>query len=65
MSSFEDKAEGKTERTSGKLKEMAGETLNDEDLAAEGRAQQTKGQVREAAGEVKKAARDAKEDLRK
>ncbi len=65
MSSFEDKAEGKSERTAGKLKEMAGETINDEELAAEGRAQRTKGNVREATGDVKEAARDVKEDLRK
>lgn len=63
MSSFEDKAEGKSDRTSGKLKEMAGETVNDQDLAAEGKVQRSKGKLREAAGEVKEAAREVK-DLR-
>lgn len=58
MSSFEDKAEGRADRTSGKLKEMAGETLNDQDLAAEGKVQRSKGKLREAAGEVKETARE-------
>jgi uncharacterized protein YjbJ (UPF0337 family) len=48
---------------SGKLKEMAGKTFNDEDLTAEGLGEQAKGNVREGVGEVKEAAGDVKENI--
>ena len=64
MASFDDKVEGKTDQAAGKLKEMAGRTFNDEDLAAEGIADQAKGNVREGIGEVKETAHDVKENIK-
>ena len=42
VDSFDDKVDGKTDKAGGKIKEMAGETFNDPDLAAEGRLDQAK-----------------------
>lgn len=64
MGSHEDKVEGKTEQATGKVKEMAGETFNDPDLAAEGRVEQGKGELREATGDAKNAASRAKNALK-
>jgi uncharacterized protein YjbJ (UPF0337 family) len=64
MAAFDDKLEGKGEQVSGKLKEMAGRTFNDEDLAAEGIAEQAKGNIHEGVGEVKETFGDLKENLK-
>lgn len=64
MDSFGDKVDGKTDQAGGKIKEMAGETFNDPDLAAEGRLEQGKGQFKEAAGDVKQAVDNAKEGFK-
>lgn len=63
MAAFDDKLEGKSEQAAGKLKEMAGRTFNDEDMAAEGLADQAKGNFREGVGEVKESAHDIKENV--
>lgn len=65
MNSFRDKLGGKSDQTAGKLKEMAGETVNDESLAEEGRAQKTRGKVKEATQQVEEAAEDAADTVRK
>ncbi|HEX2052589.1 MAG TPA: CsbD family protein [Actinomycetota bacterium] len=64
MDSFGDKVDGKTDQAGGKLKEMAGETFNDPDLAAEGRLDQGKGEFKEAVGDVKDAVGNAKDGLK-
>lgn len=64
MAGFDDKVEGKGEQVSGKLKEMAGRTFNDEDLVAEGHAEQAKGNLHEGVGEVKDTAHKVKENLK-
>lgn len=64
MDAFGDKVDGKTDQAGGKLKEMAGETFNDPELATEGRLEQGKGQFKEAAGDVKQAAGNAKEGIK-
>lgn len=64
MAGFDDKVEGKTEQATGKLKEMAGKTFNDDELAAEGQTDQAKGNVREGVGEVKDSASKLKENLK-
>lgn len=64
MDSFGDKAEGKTEKAGGKIKEMAGETFNDPELAAEGRVDQGKGGLKEALGHAKDAVGDVKDSVK-
>lgn len=64
MDSLDDKVEGKTDKAGGKVKEMAGETFNDPELATEGRLDQGKGGAKEAVGHAKDAAADAKEGLK-
>ncbi len=64
MDAFDDKVEGKTDKAGGKIKEMAGETFNDPDLAAEGKVDQGKGGLKDAAGDVKNAASNAKEGVK-
>lgn len=64
MDSFGDKVDGKTDKAGGKLKEMAGETFNDPDLAAEGRVDQGKGGLKDAMGDAKNAAENAKDGVR-
>jgi uncharacterized protein YjbJ (UPF0337 family) len=64
MGSAGDQAEGRAEQAKGKLKEMAGETINDPDLAAEGQAEQAKGKLAEAKGEAKGAFESAKEGVK-
>ena len=64
MAGFDDKLEGKGEQASGKLKEMAGRTFNDEDLVAEGVAEQAKGNFHEGVGELKETAGKLKENLK-
>ncbi len=64
MDSFGDKVDGKTDQAGGKLKEMAGETFNDPDLAAEGRLDQGKGEMKEAVGDAKDAIDNAKDGVK-
>jgi uncharacterized protein YjbJ (UPF0337 family) len=64
MGSVGDKAEGKADQAMGKLKEMAGETINDPVLAAEGEGEQAKGKLTEAKGEARGAIDKAKEGLK-
>lgn len=64
MDSFGDKVDGKTDKAGGKIKEMAGETFNDPDLAAEGRLDQGKGGLKEGLGNAKDAVDDVKDGVR-
>ena len=50
--------EGGLKRTTGTVKEKAGEALGDRHLEKEGAAEKTEGNVRSAVGKVKDAARD-------
>jgi uncharacterized protein YjbJ (UPF0337 family) len=62
MSSTEDKAKGKVNQVAGKLKEEAGDALDDSSLESRGKAQQVKGHVQEATGKIKESLRDKDDD---
>lgn len=64
MAGFDDKVQGKGEQASGKIKEMAGRTFNDEDLVAEGHAEQAKGNLHEGVGEIKDTGHKLKENIK-
>jgi uncharacterized protein YjbJ (UPF0337 family) len=51
---LQDEVEGKLHNLKGKVKEKAGELINDADLEAEGQAEETAGKVQEKVGQVKK-----------
>jgi uncharacterized protein YjbJ (UPF0337 family) len=51
----EDKAANKAKEIKGKVKEVAGEATNDDDLKAKGRADQAKGSLKQAGEKVKDA----------
>jgi len=51
-------AEGLIDQAKGKVKQVVGETFNNEKLANEGAADQVKGHAKEAWGNVKDAASD-------
>jgi uncharacterized protein YjbJ (UPF0337 family) len=53
-SSTRDKAEGKMHQVKGKIKEVVGKVVNDEDLEAEGKVENLEGKVQEKVGEIKK-----------
>jgi uncharacterized protein YjbJ (UPF0337 family) len=50
--------EGGLKKTTGAVKEKAGQMTGDRDLEAEGKVDKTEGDVRSAVGKVKDAARD-------
>jgi uncharacterized protein YjbJ (UPF0337 family) len=58
MSSTEDKAKGKLNQVAGKVKEEAGDALDNSKLETRGKAQQVKGHVQEATGKIKDSLRD-------
>ena len=47
----------KTDRVSGKIKEVAGEATDDKDLRAKGRREQIKGDVKKSGEKLKDAAK--------
>lgn len=49
----EDQAKGKAKDIGGKLKEVAGDATNNEDLKREGQADQVEGKVQKGAGDAK------------
>jgi uncharacterized protein YjbJ (UPF0337 family) len=51
----EDKAADKAKEIKGKVKEVAGDATNDDDLTAKGRADQAKGNLKQAGEKVKDA----------
>lgn len=53
--SEENKIKAAAEKTVGKAKEVIGNVVNNDELAAEGKAEQAKGSVRDAAENVKDA----------
>lgn len=53
-SSTRDQAEGTFHKVKGKIKEVAGEIVDNDELEAEGRAEKIAGKVQEKTGEVKK-----------
>ena len=53
-SSTKDKAEGKMHQVKGKIKEIGGKAVGNEDLEAEGKGENLEGKVQEKVGDVKK-----------
>jgi uncharacterized protein YjbJ (UPF0337 family) len=53
-SSTRDQAEGTFHKVKGKIKEVAGEIVDNDELEAEGRGEKIAGKVQEKTGEVKK-----------
>ena len=49
---------GEAKKTEGKLKEAAGDAMDDESLETEGKADQAEGKARKAAGDVKDTLKD-------
>ncbi len=62
MSSFEDKARGAGNETSGNIKQAIGQVTGNEQLEAEGKAQETKGEAQNALGKAKEAIGNALEN---
>jgi uncharacterized protein YjbJ (UPF0337 family) len=60
MSTSNSTIKGKFDQASGKVKQVVGETVNDQSLANKGAAQQVKGHAEEAWGSVKEASHDTK-----
>ncbi len=54
---------GKGNQVIGKIKEKAGELLNDKQLETEGEAQNLKGKVQETVGQVRRKAGEAVEEI--
>lgn len=52
--STKDEVEGELHDLKGKVKEKAGQLVNDPDLEAEGRAEQISGKIQKKVGQVKK-----------
>ena len=52
--STEDEGEGELHDLKGKVKEKAGQIVNDPDLEAEGQAEQISGKIQKKVGQVKK-----------
>ena len=53
-SSTRDNAEGKMHQVKGKLKEVAGRIVGNQDLEAEGKVENLEGKVQEKIGQIKK-----------
>ena len=53
-SSTKDQAEGKFHKLKGKVKEIAGELIDNPELEAEGTAEKIAGKVQEKIGQIKK-----------
>lgn len=58
-----DEIEGKWEKAKGKVKEKAGEALDDRETEAEGAAQQIAGEAQDTMGKARRKAGEAVEDL--
>jgi uncharacterized protein YjbJ (UPF0337 family) len=58
-----DKAEHKAEELKGRVKEGAGDALDDDDLKARGQGDQAKGQAKQAGDQLKDAAGNVKDRL--
>jgi uncharacterized protein YjbJ (UPF0337 family) len=52
-SSTKDKAKGKMHQVTGRIKEIAGNILNNDTLKAKGRKEKNEGKVQEKVGQVK------------
>ena len=61
MSTTDSTIKGKYDEVAGKVKQVTGETFNDQTLANKGAAQQVKGHAEQAWGSVKEAAHETKE----
>lgn len=61
MGGERDKTEGTWDKAKGKVKEAAGDAMNDRDLEAEGKRDQVKGDAEKAVGHAKDAAESVRE----
>ncbi|RYG66972.1 CsbD family protein [bacterium] len=62
MSSFEDKARGAGNETTGNVKQVVGQATGNDKLEAEGKAQELKGEAQSALGKAKEAIGNALEN---
>jgi uncharacterized protein YjbJ (UPF0337 family) len=62
MGGFGDKAQGKADELSGKVKQKVGDATDNPDLQAEGVGDQAEGKVEQAIGEAKEAWEDVRKD---
>lgn len=61
----EDEVKGKAKRIKGKIKEQAGDVMNDPDLEIEGEAEQIEGHIQEKTGKIRRNIEDTvRENLR-
>ncbi len=61
MGGKRDQTEGTWDKAKGKVKEAAGDAMDDRDLEAEGRRDQVKGDAEKALGHAKDAAESVRE----
>ena len=60
-----DEAEGKGKKIKGKVKDKAGELLNDPELESEGEADRIEGEVQDTFGKVRRKSGEVIEDIGK
>lgn len=60
-----DEAEGKAKKIKGKVKDKAGEMINDPELESEGEAERIEGEVQDKFGKVRRKSGEVIEDIGK
>jgi len=60
-----DEAEGKAKKIKGKVKDKAGELINDPELESEGEADRIEGEVQDTFGKVRRKSGEVIEDIGK
>jgi uncharacterized protein YjbJ (UPF0337 family) len=60
-----DEAEGKAKKIKGKVKDKAGEVLNDPELESEGEADRVEGEVQDTFGKVRRKSGEVIEEIGK
>jgi uncharacterized protein YjbJ (UPF0337 family) len=60
-----DEAEGKAKKIKGKVKDKAGEMINDPDLEAEGEAEHIEGELQDKFGKVRRKSGEAIKEIGK
>ena len=58
-----DEAEGKAKKIKGKVKDKAGEVINDPELESEGEADRVEGEVQDTFGKVRRKSGEVIEDI--
>jgi uncharacterized protein YjbJ (UPF0337 family) len=59
MSSTTDKIKGSANKATGKIKQGAGEAIDDDKLKAKGKVQEVKGELQKGVGKAKDTAKEA------